>query len=35
MVDTLQHQAKVEALIATDKYIISGGTDNSIKVSST
>jgi WD40 repeat protein len=32
VVDTLHHQAKVEALVATDKYIISGGTDNTIKI---
>ncbi len=32
VVDTLHHQAKVEALVASDKFIISGGTDNTIKV---
>lgn len=29
--DTLHHEAKVEALVCNHKYIISGGTDNTIK----
>jgi WD40 repeat protein len=32
IVDTLQHNSKVEAIVATDKYIISGSTDSTIKV---
>jgi hypothetical protein len=30
--ETLHHNAKVEELIATDKYLISGGTDSNIQV---
>jgi len=30
--DTVPHLSKVEALVATDKYLISGGTDNAIVV---